>query len=95
MENPVTQPHYLTSFFPIKPKIIDKDRRENGDFYKKPTQYFFINCEPEDNLVFESMDYTPTKIIERIKGSDRQRQRSEISPQYARRFIKRHIKGDI
>ena len=40
LENPYTQQHYLVRYFPIKPKIIDKDRTKDGDYYKKPTQYF-------------------------------------------------------
>ena len=29
IENPYTQPHYLTEFWALEPKIIDKDRRLN------------------------------------------------------------------
>ena len=53
IENPYSPHHYLTRYWPIKPTIIDKDRREMGDYYTKPTQYFFINCEPSYNFVFE------------------------------------------
>lgn len=52
IENPYSQPHYLTTYWCIKPSIIDTDRTANGDFYKKPTQYWFINCKPKNNLVF-------------------------------------------
>ena len=51
IENPYSQPHYLTTYWCIKPSIIDTDRTANGDFYKKPTQYWFINCKPKNNLV--------------------------------------------
>ena len=90
VENPYTQPHYLTSYFPIKPKIIDKNRRINGDYYKKPTQYWFVNCDPEDNLVFEPIEYVPQKIINNNRN---QIVRSLIHPQYAYRFIKRYLIG--
>ena len=33
--------NYLTNFWCLKPDLIDKDRTENGDYYKKPTQYWF------------------------------------------------------
>lgn len=91
IENPYTQPHYLTEFWALKPKVIDKDRRENGDHFKKPTQFWFIGFEPKHNLVFEPIDYVQTKIISRVKGADRQKQRSEIHPQYASRFIRQYI----
>ena len=93
IENPYTQPHYLTEFWALKPRIIDKDRRQNGDAFKKPTQYWFLNFEPKQNLVFEALDYYETKNIEWMKGSgkDRQRKRSEITPQYASRFIRQYL----
>lgn len=94
IENPYTQPHYLTMFWCIKPTIIDKDRTENGDYYKKPTQYFFINCEPKRNLVFEPIDYIPGRVITRTKKQENttiQTERSMIHPQYANRFIRQYI----
>ena len=57
IENPYTAPHYLRMYWCIEPTIIDKDRTKDGDYYKKPTQYFFINVEPKDNLVFEPLEY--------------------------------------
>lgn len=94
VENPATPPHYLTGYFPIKPKIIDKDRTENGDYFKKPTQYWFVNCDPEQNMFFEPLEYVEPGNIERAKASDgvsRTVKRSMIHPQYARRFIKAYI----
>ena len=37
IENPITQPHYLTLYWCLQPKVIDKDRTLNGDYMKKPT----------------------------------------------------------
>lgn len=91
IENPYTQPHYLTSYWCIKPKIIDKDRRENGDYMNKPTQFFFINFEPMDNFIFEPITYVEKRRCDYIQGKDRARIRSEIHPQYANRFIRRYI----
>lgn len=93
IENPITQPHYLTLYWCLQPKVIDKDRTLNGDFMKKPTQFFFVNCEPKDNLLFEPIEYVPQRVHERIKVTDKSRQtlRSEMHPQYAGRFIKRYI----
>ena len=98
VENPYTQPHYLTSYFPIKPRIIDKDRRVNGDYFKKPTQYWFINIEPKENILLEPIDYVETTTVENAKKLNRdlstQTNRSLINPQYARRFILQHILED-
>ena len=90
-ENPYTQPHYLTNNFLKNPDIIDKDRSRRGDFRKKPTQYWFFNCEPT-HLV--SAQQTPkSKILthDDLKGGVRagicSEERSMISPDYARNFI--------
>lgn len=94
VENPYTQPHYLTTYFPIKPKLIDKDREKNGDHMRKPTQYWFINCEPEENVAFESLMQVEHRVSDFMKVTDgvsRKVKRSMIHPQYARRFIISHI----
>lgn len=94
VENPATQPHYLTTYFPIKPALIDRDRTKNGDFYKKPTQYWFVNCEPEQNMFLEALEHVKAENIERQTwqaGISRAVRRSLMHPQYARRFIKAYI----
>ena len=94
IENPYMQPHYLTTYWCVKPKIIDMDRTENGDYYKKPTQYWFIGFEPKNNLVFEALDYVETKKIANLRKDDNvsvKTQRSMIHPQYANRFIRQYI----
>lgn len=46
VENPYSVNHYLHLNFPYKPALIDRDRYLRGDKFTKPTQYFFVNCEP-------------------------------------------------
>lgn len=96
IENPYTQPHYLTTYFPIKPKVIIKDRSAYGDYFKKPTQFLFINCVPENNIVMAPIKYAGYATSDKhytnikIKGS-RQEKRSLMHPQFAERFIKEYI----
>lgn len=94
IENPYTQPHYLTTYWCLKPSLIDKDRTMNGDYYKKPTQFWFVNCNPKNNLVFEPIDYVEQKIIATVKSTEntsRKTERSMIHPQYANRFIRQYL----
>ena len=91
IENPYTQPHYLTTYWCLQPTLIDKDRTKNGDYYKKPTQYWFINCKPKNNLVFDPIEYVETRKIDYVNGKDRKTQRSMIHPQYANRFIRQYL----
>lgn len=94
IENPYTQPHYLRTYWCMKPALIDLDRTENGDYYKKPTQYWFLNCKPEQNLVFEPIEYVKVRNISNTKGTEnttRKVERSLMHPQYADRFIRQYI----
>ena len=95
IENPYSEQHYLSRYWCIKPKYIDYDRTKKGDYFKKPTQYWFINIEPKNNLVFEGIDIKKKKTISECFGKDNfQVERSMISKDYARRFIQELILED-
>lgn len=90
IENPYGKVNFLKQFFPVKPGLVIKDRREMGDIYEKPTQFFFINCEPEFKLCgncFIKVD--GQKTIERTYGFNR----SVISAAFAKNFIETFIIG--
>lgn len=97
IENPYSSQHYLTQYFPIRPKVIIPDRNLEGDYYRKPTQFFFVNCEPEQNVVFEPFEQLPLLIVNENNNSvteesqSRQVIRSLIHPTFADRFIKTYI----
>lgn len=88
IENPYGSDHFLTRYWPFLPAIIDDNRRENGDYYKKPTQFFFFNMEPSENLLFDEpiANYPKRAVLAQC-----QRDKSMISPDYARRFIRRFL----
>ena len=90
IENPCTKPHYLIDScnFP-NPTIVDKNRMIRGDYFRKPTAYWFFNCKPTEGF---TMQYDKIqKIIQKCKKGDRvgicSEERSMISPDYARNFI--------
>lgn len=90
IENPATPPNYLISGqnFPA-PTFIDHNRMNRGDYFKKPTAYWFINCTPTYGYSFQNDK--EQKIIDRCKCSPQaglcSEERSMISPDYARNFI--------
>lgn len=89
IENPYSTQHYLQRYWCIKPKVLDLDRREMGDWYEKPTQYWFINCEPLNQLLFdEAIASYKTRTLGKTYDIV---ERSMISPDYARRFIRTYI----
>ena len=88
IENPYSTTHYLTKYWSISAKVIDKDRTKRGDYFVKPTQYWFINCEPKQNMLFEAYTlYNRKSVSYTTPGSAR----SLMSPEYAYRFIKEFI----
>lgn len=97
LENPATMPHYLlfAQNFYKTPTLIDKDRTRRGDCYKKPTAYWYVNCEPTYGESF----VTPKRVktIDKTKGSLRggvcSEERSLIEPEYAKNFICDFILG--
>lgn len=96
-ENPYNEQHYLTRYWCLKPSVIDKNRRLNGDYMIKPTQYWFIGLEPFWNCVFEPMEWVEYRDVNNMKNKDgksREVRRSEIHPQYANRFIRQYLIED-
>ncbi len=96
IENPSTAPNYLMTgqnFLP--PTIIDNNRMLRGDYFKKPTAYWFINC--KNTYGFSYQNDKEQKIIDKCKSSKGDglcsEERSMISPDYARNFICDFILG--
>lgn len=89
IENPYSAQHYLRQYWCIRPAFIDKDRTQRGDIYRKPTQYFFINCTPKFNFIFEAPKQIERKRIKR--EAHNAAERSMISKEYANRFIREFI----
>lgn len=89
IENPYSNNlHYLTKYWCIPASIIDNDRTKRGDYYKKPTQYWFIGCEPKSNMILEAYSINNIKKIEHQTNKT---ERSLISSEYANRFIREFI----
>ena len=102
IENPAGEQHYLTRYWCAKAQLVDKNRRENGDYFKKPTQYWFVNFEPKNNLVFEPISYNAIECKDAIRlmnkehyqktgAKTKKEARSMIHPQYANRFIRQYL----
>ena len=104
MENPYSQEHYLRRYWCVEPTIIDTDRRLNGDYYKKPTQYWFVNIKPYDNTLEpleEDNFINEPDAIRKLNSTKFKNQtgmwvdktvlRSMIHPTYANRFIRKYL----
>ena len=95
-ENPITG-SFLNHYFLKEPTIKDNNRLLRGDYYKKPTGYWFWNCEPTHGETIQQDK--KQKLIDLAESRWTQKaglcseERSMISPDYARNFIHDFILG--
>lgn len=98
IENPYSKLGYLTGIqnFP-SPSVIDKNRRLRGDYFIKPTAYWFFECEPTSGMTFQKPEKLLT--VNNCKSAPIaglcSEERSMISPDYARNFICDFILGKV
>lgn len=92
VENPFGVNHYLYNNFPFPPTIVDFNRRARGDYYRKPTQYIFINCSPANGMTFQR-PRNVRRIADIVSDHHGNKARSEISPEYAENFIRDFVLG--
>ena len=87
---------YLQRNF-IRPTIIDRNRTLRGDYFVKPTAYWFVNCTNTDGFTLQQDK--EVKIVYKqkdncaVKTGECSEARSLISSDYARNFICDFILG--
>jgi hypothetical protein len=90
IENPATKPSYLIGMqnFP-NPTFIDNNRMLRGDYFQKPTAYWFFNCVPTYGHSYQNDKKRKTVCKSKCAphGGLCSEERSMISPDYARNFI--------
>lgn len=95
LENPWSEQTFLKTNFVAPPTFVDKNRTLRGDYYVKPTAYWFFNCKPTyGNSIQRNKSYKT--ILHSKKGKQAgicSEERSLISPDYARNFILDFILG--
>ena len=107
-ENPYMTNTFLKGNFIKPPAVIDEDRTRRGDYFVKPTAFWFFNCEPTNGFTYDPCKSSERKYIDihtnknharksvvkssGISGICRE-ERSMISPDYAHNFICDFILG--
>lgn len=89
IENPYSSQHYLVKYWSLPSTFVDYDRTMRGDKFKKPTQYWFINCKPSYNVIFEPQIIH--KEYKTIASCSDKVERSMITLEYANRFIREFL----
>lgn len=89
IENPYISQHFLCNNFFKAPSVYDRNRMTRGDYFVKPTGYWFFNCDPTFGQSL--CNDKEKKNVWDCKGASRaglcSEERSMISPDYARNFI--------
>ena len=97
IENPWSEQTFLKANFVMPPTIVEKNRQLRGDYYVKPTAYFFIGCKRTSGQTF--CQPKEKKNVMWAKQSKEagicSEERSMISPDYARNFICDFVLGKV
>lgn len=87
VENPYSKYFsFLYQYRPFEPQFIDGNRMDMGDYFEKPTQFYFVNIEAGEKPLFCSA--RPSKKLSIDNINKNKWERSRISPEYAKNFIK-------
>lgn len=81
----------------ICPTVIDNNRLLRGDYYVKPTAYWFVNCRPTygSSLQPRKKGKNICQIEPNHMPGICNEERSMISPDYARNFICDFVLGRV
>ena len=82
VENPWSMQTYFKTGFIMQPTFIDNNRMLRGDYFVKPTAYWFLNCEPTYGFS-EQNDKKKRSIVQLKKAPEAglcSEERSMISP---------------
>ncbi len=92
IENPASggKNNYLACYSPIPVAWHEKDRSLFGDDLKKPTNYFAINFDMQENFIMFDKNIFKQRVLKL-----RSRARSELSSAYADNFYKRFIQNVV
>lgn len=95
IENPWNGATYLKQNFVLSPTIVDNNRMLRGDYFVKPTAYWFINCDYThgNTIQYDKQKKTISSAKAGVKAGQCSEDRSMISPDYARNFICDFILG--
>lgn len=95
VENPWSEQTFLKANFILPPSLVDMDRTRRGDYFKKPTAYWFVACNPTNGYTFQRDKQC--RRIDHAKPGKKAGLCSEdlslISSDYARNFICDFILG--
>ena len=102
VENPSSaiKRSYLELYSPYRPSWVEQDRTLFGDHFRKPTNFFAINFEMQEQFMMFDEEVNKKSIKGRRRMNPavverNQVKRSEITQRYARNFYRRFIEKAV
>lgn len=68
-ENPYHPVNFTNHFWFMRTSLIDKDRTLRGDYFRKPTAYWFVGCTPTHGQTFTPIPKSQIKTITSGSGA--------------------------
>lgn len=75
IENPWHPVNFTNHFWFLRASLIDKDRTRRGDFFRKPTAYWYVNCEPTNGHSYQQTPKSKIKTITSGSGSGKKKRK--------------------
>ena len=69
MENPLHPTNFTNLFWFARTSLIDNDRTRRGDYFRKPTAYWFLGCSPTYGISFQQTPKNKIKTITAGSGA--------------------------
>lgn len=71
MENPWHPVNFTNHFWFMRTSLIDNDRTRRGDYFRKPTAYWFVNCKPTHGETYQPTPRNKVRTITSGSGAGR------------------------
>lgn len=71
MENPWHPVNFTNHFWFMRTSLIDNDRTKRGDYFRKPTAYWFVNCKPTHGETYQPTPRNQVRTITSGSGAER------------------------
>lgn len=75
VENPYHPVNFTNHFWFVRISLIDKDRTRRGDYFRKPTAYWFINCTRTYGETYQPTPKSKIKTITSGSGAEKTRRK--------------------
>lgn len=79
IENPWHPTNFTNHFWFARVSVIDKDRTMRGDYFRKPTGYWFIGCTPTYGCSFQQTPKDKIKTITAGSGASKTKRKMKKS----------------